>query len=308
MVRQQRLRKWHLTYHNYTEETIRDWQQLGESCLTEVREGEEEKVSDVRYFIFAKEVGSENSPHLQGYIELMKKMTLSSLKSLLGSGLHAEKAQGSAQQNKVYCSKEGIQFWEYGKPAQESQGRRSDLESIREMVSGGATELEIATSFFGTWVSHHRAIARYGQLIQSRVVTPNYQMSSFPESWQEIIWDWTTTQILWGSSGIGKTEFACAVLPGALMVSHLDDLSVFNPEVHSGIIFDDVDIGNRPRTGQIHIVDQTMDRSIHIRYACAFIPKNTKKIFTTNVELGMCMDLMDPAIKRRCSVHHLVAL
>lgn len=308
MVRQQRLRKWVITYHNYTQESLDNWIALGERCSQDSRE--EEKQSEVRYLCFGEETGSEGeTPHLQAYIELRNKKTLSFLKDLLQAPtLHAEKAKGSAAQNKVYCSKEGICFREYGTPGVQGQGRRRDLESVREMIVSGATELEVANEHFETWTQNHRALNRYRQLLVARCASPNYPVASFPESWREIIWDWTCTQIIWGTSGIGKTEFACAILPGALLVSHLDDLNVFDPNQHTGIIFDDVDIKQRPRTGQIHIVDQTQDRSIHIRYSCAFIPKGTKKIFTTNSEYGECMLISDPAIRRRTQVHHLVAI
>lgn len=109
-----------------------------------------------------------------------------------------------------------------------------------------------------------------------------------------------------GSPNIGKTQFALALIGNALMVSHIDDLKNFDPNVHDGILFDDMEFNHVPVSAQIHLTDWDFDRSIHIRYGLANIPKNTKKVFTTNVESGLIFNL-DPSlgVKRRVRVHHL---
>lgn len=128
--------------------------------------------------------------------------------------------------------------------------------------------------------------------------------SSFP--WNLELSD--SSMIIWGDAGIGKTEYAKFLLGESLMVSHIDDLANFNPEFHNGIIFDDMDFKHFPRTSQIHLLDWDNDRSIHIRYQTAFIPKNTKKIFTTNEFNGSIFNLEDGAIRRRVRIEHLIKL
>lgn len=246
----------------------------------------------------------EGTPHLQGYVEFKKTIRLNAVKKIISNRAHVEQARGTPTQNKTYCSKDG-DFCEYGNTGNQSQGRRTDLDDIKDAIDEGANDMQIAESFFGQWVRYRSSFQAYRALKQRPSVTPSFEISTFPQTWSSLTLDWTKTLIFWGDSGIGKTEFACALLPGALMVSHMDDLKHFDPEYHSGIIFDDVDIKHFPRTAQIHLTDQTQDRSIHIRYACAMIPKNTKKIFTTNEFNGHCCDLTDKAIERRTKVYHL---
>lgn len=96
----------------------------------------------------------------------------------------------------------------------------------------------------------------------------------------------------------------------ALMVSHTDELIQFNPDHHSGIIFDDYSCVNLFREAVIHILDIDNDRAIHCRYQIATIPANTKKIFTTNnLDGWIFKDELrgDRAIERRIKRHHLVA-
>lgn len=288
-------RRWSWTLNNYTSEEV--------AALVSL---DEQDPKPFRYLIFGEETGAEGTPHLQGYVEFSSTKRLSGVKRLLGNRIHAEVARGSGQQNKDYCTKEDGTHYEFGQLRRSNQGRRTDLEEVKRDIEDGKTEQEIATAHFGQWVRYRAAFQAYRTLINRPVVQVNYQLETFPVNWQNIVFDWSKTQILWGESGIGKTEFACAVLPGALMVSHMDDLKNFDKDYHSGIIFDDVDIKHFPRTSQIHLLDQTQDRSIHIRYACAFIPKGTKKIFTTNEEGGNCTELTDNAIRRRTQIHNLL--
>lgn len=263
--------------------------------------------SDVAYLCFGEEVGASGTPHFQGFLQLKKRLSLSTVKAMLPGNPHLEVARGTFQQNRTYCSKDG-QFLEMGEEIPTRQGQRTDLSEIQALLRDGVSLREIAHSHFASWVRYRASLTVYAAMVQIQPSTPRFALDSFPENWQRMILNWEKTQILWGESGIGKTELALALLPGALVVSHMDELRKFDTSVHSGIIFDDVDLKHFPRTSQIHICDQTIGRAIHIRYDVAFIPENTKKIFTTNEAGGNCVQLSDSAIKRRCEVHHLIKL
>lgn len=258
---------------------------------------------NIKYLCYGREVApTTGCVHYQGYATFTSKKSMRQVKRLLGSNrLHLEKSKGTGAQNREYCSKDG-DFKEAG--LIQNQGQRNDLEQVRTLVKDGASQLEIADAHFGTWLRYHKSIEMYRKLVHQDVLVPRFELTSFPPLWQPITVE--TSLILWGEPGIGKTCFAATILPGALMVSHMDDLAHFNSDVHSGIIFDDMDFNHLPRTSQIHILDYDYARSIHIRYQTASIPANTKKIFTTNDVSGRIFDISDGAIKRRVVIEQLI--
>lgn len=110
--------------------------------------------------------------------------------------------------------------------------------------------------------------------------------------------------LLIGESGIGKTQYALwsKHFTSPLVVSHMDQLREFDPTIHDGIIFDDMDFKHLPREAQIHLLDWDVDRAIHARYNVATIPAHTKKIFTAN---KFPFNRDDKAIDRRLTVVEL---
>jgi len=109
---------------------------------------------------------------------------------------------------------------------------------------------------------------------EGSMVTQLLQLNPNPES--------NLSTVIIGKSGTGKTTWAIkhAIKP-ALLVTHMDDLKKLRPR-HKSIIFDDMSFYHMPVTAQIHIADNDLPRSIHVRYGVARIPKCTKKIFTCN--------------------------
>lgn len=282
-----RTRRWTWTLNNYTPQDIQQLQNLGACCT---------------YIIFGEEIGEQGTPHLQGYLETSTKKSLKQMKEF-HQRVHWAPSMGTAEQNKTYCSKDGNNIFESGTPMQ--QGKRSDLEEVVQAIRNGTTVTELFSSFPIQMIKHHRGIIALHQKISPQIhQVPIHPIESF--SWSPTLIAPAKTTILWGAAGIGKTSFVLAVLPKILIVSHLDDLATYNQQEHEGILFDDVSILHLPRTAQIHIVDQMLPRSIHIRYSLARIPANTTKVFTTNELDGQCMLISDPAIRRRVTIHQLI--
>jgi hypothetical protein len=136
------------------------------------------------YIIIGREAVS--TPHLQGYLELSQKISLSGLKNFL-SRAHWEKAKGTAKQASNYCKKEG-KFEEEG-VLSVGQGTRTDLQEVKKKIEAGATELEIADQYFEKWVVYRRSFQRYATLISTK------------RRWR------TVTHVYWGKTGTGKTRF-----------------------------------------------------------------------------------------------------
>jgi len=127
-------KNWCATWNNYPE----DWKEK----LEALREGEEPLI---KYWIAGKEVApTTDTPHLQMYIQLMKKQRQTALREKLVAGgvtAHLTKAKGKLSQNQVYCRKDG-DWEEAGTPT--GKGSRSDVLALRDKVLSGATDMEIA--------------------------------------------------------------------------------------------------------------------------------------------------------------------
>lgn len=272
-------------------------------------------LSTCTYYVYGKEVGQEGTPHLQGYMELPNRAGMLTCREMFtNKGIrppHLEVRRGSSKQAIIYCKKDG-DFVEVGEP--NGQGKRSDLDEVVAAISDGASLHSLWKDFPVPMIRYSGGITKlFNQISPTLAVpAPLYTLEDYPALWRlslaEIGQMGSKSIILWGSSGVGKTSFARAALPTALIVSHMDDLLSFNPDIHEGIIFDDMDFRHLPRTSQIHLFDRDLPRSIHCRYATALIPARTKKIFTTNEHEGCIALTSDPAIRRRISIHRLALL
>lgn len=264
------------------------------------------------YICYGLEIAPETgTPHLQGYVEYKNRVTMTRLKKDISPRIHVELSQGTGQQNREYCSKDGV-FEEYGEMKPEvGQGHRSDLDEVVSAVARGDSMTSLWRQFPKTMIRYHRGVEQLF-LKTSPLVRPTlplFPMETF--RWEASMVKVNAVTILWGQPGVGKTSFAIAVLTSlfgaehVLCVSHVDDLLGVTEET-KGILFDDMDFKHLPRTSQIHLVDSDLPRSIHCRYRTASIPAKVTKVFTTNTPMGMIFDLTDMAIKRRVEIKELI--
>jgi len=94
-----------------------------------------------RYIIFGRETcPSTGRKHLQGYVYLTRKGRSSAVRKLF-PGANVLVANGSPQDNRTYCSKDG-NFVEWG--VIPVQGRRTDMETLVDNIKSGASIAEIA--------------------------------------------------------------------------------------------------------------------------------------------------------------------
>jgi len=290
-----RARRWTWTLNNYTEEEMVHLTSLNEDLDSH----------RIKYICYGKEVGSNGTPHLQGYIEFGILKSFTQTKSLISPRIHLEKSKGNSAQNREYCKKENTDFQEYGQQPP-GQGKRTDIAIAKDAIDAGMSDLDLAHNHFTSWVKYHKAFKLYRDMVSVRTIEAPHALETFPQAWPRELSEKVT--IFWGDSGIGKTCFAKALMKNPLMVSHIEDLRHFNPDVHGGLLFDDMDFKHIPREAQIHLVDSDDARTIHCRYECARIPAGTRKIFTTNLTGGEIFTIGDPAIKRRIKIRHLAML
>lgn len=178
----------------------------------------------ILYYIFQLEQCPETSRyHFQGYLRFTGPKALSYVKSVFGdySHVHCESAKGTEEQNIAYCSKEESRVsgpWEFGERAQ--QGKRSDIDTAREIVGNGGGMRGIIAE-----VGSYQAM-RAGQLMLC-YVEPGRD-ASIPKV------------VRWyhGRTGTGKTRAAVEEFPDAWVSTQ--DLKWWDGyDAHKVVIVDD---------------------------------------------------------------------
>ena len=171
-----RYRRWCFTLNNYTEDDYHRLQLLDTDA-------------DIRYLVVGKETGDSGTPHLQGYVELRRACRLGGIKDILGiPGGHFEGARGTSQQNLEYCSKQDPNPLVLGQPGDQSQGHRTDLDQVADLVKSGASARRVLEEYPSTFIKYARGVERaIGLLAAPR---------DFP------------TQFIWryGRTGAGKSR------------------------------------------------------------------------------------------------------
>lgn len=195
--------------------TLNNWKTEDETTLKELA---------TRYIIYGKEVAPETgTPHIQGYFVFDNSKKLSQLKAQLGSRYHFEVAKGTAEQNRVYCSKDG-DIYEAGTipltPKQCGENEKARWETAWQLAKEGRIE-EIDPSI------------RLRYLRTLRMVKPLY--GSVPVTTDGLL----THEWICGRSGIGKSKRARDENPGAYIKDKDKWWDGYNGE--SAVIVDDID-------------------------------------------------------------------
>lgn len=145
-----RIRSWCFTLNNYTDDEYN-------SIIN----------STHRYLVVGKEIGENQTPHLQGYVEFTSAKTLSAVKKTLGSDrIHLEKRRGTPRQASDYCKKDN-DFIELGEMS--SQGERTDLTEIKDMILSGTPIEEIMTEYTATYAKYRNTFKDLADLAHRKL-------------------------------------------------------------------------------------------------------------------------------------------
>ncbi|AGL09969.1 relicase [Bat associated circovirus 1] len=143
---------------------------------------------NAEYAIVGKEKGENGTPHLQGFVNLKKKMRFNPFKAALGGRAHIEQARGTDLDNKRYCSKGGDLLLEVGEPGK--QGKRSDLKEAVTLLNSGANMTAVARAYPEVFI-------RYGRGLRDYVITAGLS--------QQRAWK-TEVHVIVGVPGVGKSR------------------------------------------------------------------------------------------------------
>lgn len=160
------------TLNNYNDEdveTIKNW--------------------DCKYLIFGREIGENETPHLQGYVEWKSSKKFSTLKNLHNK-IHWEKRMGSPSEAANYCKKQDKNYFEKGIIS--SQGERTDLNEIKESILNGKKVDEIALEKPIIYHQYGRTLNK----IEDLVMRKNHRKNITKGMW------------IYGSTGTGKSTKA----------------------------------------------------------------------------------------------------
>lgn len=181
------------------------------------------KTCNEKYVIFQVEKAPDTGRlHIQGYMELKKRMRLTGLKKKFGDKVHFERRKGSAQQAADYCKKDESRVtgpFEVGTISQ--PGKRNDLLAAKRKIDEGCSELELAEEHFTTWCRNYKALARYQSMKRAK--------------FEDIPKDVT---VYWGDAGTGKSR-AVVEKEGYNIYSKPDGQWFDGYEGQEAVVFDD---------------------------------------------------------------------
>ena len=187
------------------------------------------------YGIYGEETGiMKNTPHLQAYIHLLNPLSLAILKKSLPKA-HFTVANGSDEENKTYCSKDGHNIKEHGEPSV-GQGNRSDIKQIAALIKN--REITIEDCMF----DYPEIYVKYSRSLEKMFNAVQLPRTELPQ----VIWRW-------GLAGTGKTKYVIDKHPS----HYIKDGTPWwdNYTQQEAIIIDDFD-NNIPYRTLLRILDR----------------------------------------------------
>lgn len=125
--------------------TVNNWQPIDEETFQQL---------ECKYLVYGREVGESGTPHLQGYVTFKTNKALTGLKKIHATA-HWEQAKGTSEQAATYCKKDGDYFEKGDTP---SQGNRTDLKAVCDLIKSGESLQTIASEHPDTWVKFGRGL------------------------------------------------------------------------------------------------------------------------------------------------------
>lgn len=243
------------------------------------------------YLVYQLEKGENGTPHLQGYVYWKTMKSLRQMKKWLPRA-HFEKARGSPEQNKTYCTKAEGRLdgpWEHGEMP--VKGKRNDLNTIAMMVKEGGLQM-VEHENPGMIIRYHKGLQALNSYYQ--------QIERRKAGWIKPI-----IRIYYGETGTGKTRHCWEKYPDLYRVAcHTGGTTWFDGyQGENTVLFDDFHAGMPYR-----LLLQMLDGyPLRMQVKGSFVMLYAKRfLFTTNVhpndwyfnEKYNKADLIKPLLRR----------
>lgn len=130
--------------------------------------------------------------HLQCYFKFVHQIAVASVRTLLAPN-HVEVAQGTAIDNRTYCSKDGV-FKEWGRAPR--QGKRKDIDELKDAIVQGKTKYQIVEEGEIALTTTLNMYDKLAAVINKGKMTRSFRIME--------------NKFYFGDSGTGKTRDAMA--------------------------------------------------------------------------------------------------
>lgn len=157
----------------------------------------------VRYLVAQTEVGASGTPHLQGYLELYRPLSLAALKKMFSPAVHFEARRGTQAEAIAYCQKDDsalpgndYQYIEFGTPS-----RSTMSVDLVDDIMAGASMKDIALSHPMAFLKGHNGILA----LKETITEPRKEEP-------EVV-------VYWGETGTGKSYCAHRRWPDAYVIA-----------------------------------------------------------------------------------------
>lgn len=266
MTKQNKSRRFCFTINNYTGAELDKLNKIAKS------------LEKHRYICYGLEVApTTKTIHIQGYIEFKDAQRLTFIQNYFNfqrdnklHKFHVDVANGTAEQNKAYCIKEGIAYYEFGEPA--SQGKRTDMIEIKLLIKESPKDLNKIID---------EKANNFQQLKFAQAIQPIYLSQRDPNFPPTVYW-------IFGPTGVGKTS---------LVYRTFDDVcSVSSPRwagtgysQNECLLFDDFRPSDIPFNDLLKITDRypyTLERKhgdipLNSPFIIFTTPKSIRDVFRT---------------------------
>lgn len=158
-----RAKNWAFTLNNYTDDDVR-----------RLSSGHDQ----VSYLVFGREIAETGTPHLQGFVQFRRKLSLAAAKRIISQRANMSVAR-NVHAAAEYCKKDDENFVEIGSLG-EGRGSRSDLDEFKEAVKSGVkTMQEIREAHSEVYAKYPRFCLEYMQDHAPEKALPDHELFSW---------------------------------------------------------------------------------------------------------------------------------